>query len=449
LRPVQASGEIVVVAKDERSRQAFGQLPWSRRYDALLLDRLREMGAKRIVFNELFDKPLNVSGDRQFANALKRAHSKVWLSAYSEVDEISGRPVSFVPMANFEMSCCLVSSYVWYDSFGIINNAPYSVKIGGIERPSSATILANSNRRIGPMRPDAAIQIKSIPTISAYKILTNKVIVSEIRGKSIIVGRTSSNPLDKVRILGQGNVSGVYVQALAAETIRNGVAHELGWLPPFVGALLVGFLCISRSLHRERKRILFVGTAILFALILIGDRIGVHTELVPALVALSIFGLRDHLKRQLLAAISADPVSGLPSLTELTYIRKYDRCIVAALKVERFAMHMSELDLVGQRDFVRAIAARINIIFPDQVVHQGDEGLFVWLIPPERDYEPLSYIAQLTALFRLPIGGCKAAHDVGVAIGFGSNLNEPFAARLAVAIDRARISLFGTLVSVQ
>lgn len=449
LRPVQASGEIVVVAKDERSRQAFGQLPWSRRYDAMLLDRLRESGASRIVFYEMFDRPLNPLEDAEFIRALQRAEGKVWLSSYTEADEISGLPVDFMPMAKFKMNCCLVSSYVWFNPFGYVDRIYYSAKVGGAVRPSSAQILANGEGGKGAMRPDSAIQAKSVPTISAYTVLTGAMPVKALRGKSVIIGRTSSNSADKQQLIGQPKVSDVYVQAVAAETIRNGAALDLGWLLPFIAVLLIGLLCVTRTSHRERMRVLFGGFALLLVAILVGDRSGYHVEIVPALLAFTIFGMRDHMQRKLLAAASADPVSGLPCISELTYTRKYDRCIVAALKVERFPSHLAGLDPDGQRDFVRAVAARINIIFPDQVVHQGEEGLFVWLISPEREYDPLSYIAQLTALFRLPIGGRRAAHDVGVAIGFGSNLNEPFAARLAVATDRARVSLFGTLTSVQ
>jgi diguanylate cyclase len=448
-RPVQASGEIVVIAKDDRSLQAIGQLPWSRRYDAMLLDRLRELGAKRIVFNEIFDRESDEREDAAFVGALKRSSGKVWLSAYSEVDQMTGKSVDFVPLNKFNMSCCLVNNYIWYNAFGVVDNFPYFTNISSKYQPSSAVILGDGTVKTGPMRPDSAILVRSIPKISAYEIIYGKINKSKIYNKSVIIGITSSNADNKEWILGQGKFSGVLVRALAAESLRNGIAKDIGWIPPILFFALVGLLCIVRATHTERIRILISGALVLLILTIIGDRVGLYLEIVPAIVGLIIFGIRDHMQRQLLTVAGADPVSGLPRVSELAYIRKYDRCVVAALKVERFAMHMAGLEPIGQRHFVRSVAARINIIFPEQVVHQGEEGLFVWLVPPERDYEPLSYIAQLTALFRLPIGGHMTAHDVGVAIGFGSNLNDPFAARLAVATDRARISLFGTLTSVQ
>ena len=49
-----ASDDIVIVAVDEKSLEALGRWPWSRRVHAELVDRLTEAGAKAIVFDILF-----------------------------------------------------------------------------------------------------------------------------------------------------------------------------------------------------------------------------------------------------------------------------------------------------------------------------------------------------------------------------------------------------------
>jgi hypothetical protein len=51
-RRTAASGDIVVIAKDDRSAQQFGAIPWPRRHDAALIDKLREMGAKTIAMDD-------------------------------------------------------------------------------------------------------------------------------------------------------------------------------------------------------------------------------------------------------------------------------------------------------------------------------------------------------------------------------------------------------------
>jgi hypothetical protein len=63
VRPVAASGDIVVIAMDNRSTRQLGHWPWPRRHDAALVDRLREMGVKRIVYNVAFTEPTNRTDD--------------------------------------------------------------------------------------------------------------------------------------------------------------------------------------------------------------------------------------------------------------------------------------------------------------------------------------------------------------------------------------------------
>ena len=81
LRPTTASGDIVIVTKDEASAPRYGGLIWQRRYDAQLVDRLRMMGVQRIVFHEAMDQASNRTDDDALEAALARAKGKVWLDA--------------------------------------------------------------------------------------------------------------------------------------------------------------------------------------------------------------------------------------------------------------------------------------------------------------------------------------------------------------------------------
>lgn len=451
-RPISASGDIIVVAKDEISRKAFGELPWSRKYDAMLLDRLREMGAKRIVFNEAFDREMDSAGDDQFIKALDRARGKVWLGAYYDVDQRSGRQIDFFPHPKFQMDCCVAHSYLWKNSFGYADRVTTYEMIGGFRRPSSALVLAGkleADKEKKSSYIDTAIQYETIPQISAFSILNGQIDANKIRGRSIIIAHTVYNLSDKASLLGQYQMPPVFARVIAAESIKNGSIVRAGWIPALLIAVAVCLACVTSQNVSVRTKIVIAGAAFLMLAALVCDRFGLRIELAPALLALAVFGVRDRVKRLQLTAEIADPVSGLPSLSAFSFVRDRHKFYVGALKVERFSMHLAGYEAKSQREFVRAVASRINIVFPESVIHQGEDGIFVWLIDANDDYQPTSYIAQLTALFRIPIGGSRGPHDVGIAAGFSSDMSADFNARLAVAVDRARVSLFGTLSSVQ
>jgi Predicted transmembrane sensor domain len=60
----RASGNIVVIAIDEQSLRRVGNWPWGRRYDAQMVDRLMDAGAKRVFFDINFSYPSDPADDR-------------------------------------------------------------------------------------------------------------------------------------------------------------------------------------------------------------------------------------------------------------------------------------------------------------------------------------------------------------------------------------------------
>ncbi len=103
--PSEANSEdVVVVAIDEQSFSAFDkQWPWPREFHAALVDRLKEEGAKEIIFDVVFAEPSNNESDQAFAEAIKKAGN---VTLASDLSETQGGFVSGVietrPVALFE-----------------------------------------------------------------------------------------------------------------------------------------------------------------------------------------------------------------------------------------------------------------------------------------------------------------------------------------------------------
>jgi diguanylate cyclase len=444
-RPIAASGDIVVIAQDEKSRQAFGRWPWPRRYDAALVDRLRQMRVKTIVFNQPFADRSDSKDDKAFADALDRANGKVWLSAKLEEDQVTKSDIAVLPTTIFRSRTKQAHSNVWHNTFGYLKNIPFSSRVGDKSYPSSASVLAGHQMRTGDLRSDTAIQYRSIPTLSMIDVVEGQVDPVLLTGKSVMIGTTITNIGDVHAILGQGPAPSVYTRVIAAETIKNGLARELGWLPPLVTAMLIGLFCVVQRERRRRAQTLVFGGLVLLVVMLLGDRIGLHVEMVPALLLLSILAVREYVKRKMMTARTTHPISGLPDLTELHYINGREDCTVLALKVEQYPAVVGKLPPLRQRDMIHAVAARIAIVSPDSVVHQGDDGLFVWLIPhgSERDFDTLP--GQLLALFMVDVCDSYDTRMIGVSTGRCADLDLSFGERLAVASDRARVSAYITL----
>jgi hypothetical protein len=172
-------------------------------------------------------------------------------------------------------------------------------------------------------------------------------------------------------------------------------------------------------------------------LMLGGDRLGLRVDMVPALLALSIFSVREMNRRNVIAAMTTHKVSGLPNLAHLRLQKRYQDCVVVAVKVERFDEYLGRYSFDEQRTLTHTIAARINIAAPGCAVHQGHNGLFVLLVPPDTDIDMTTLGGQLWILFAVEVVGLNTNHLLGISVGVGNDFKRKFETRLDLAIDRA------------
>jgi diguanylate cyclase len=446
VRRTAASGDIVVIAKDERGAKLLGgTTEWKRRYDAQLVDKLRTMGAKRIVFNQVMSEPTNPIDDAILAAAFDRAGGNVFLNAQMEKSVITDRLNPVLPIPLFEAKTKQAHFWVTYGMFGNIQEFNSKEMISGKPYRSQAETIAGIAPKVAAIRPNFAIDYKTIPTISASDLIVGYIDRSEVLGKIVVISTVTTDMSEAYLILGQGRAPSVYSLAILAETLKTDIARELGYLIPLLLCALIGILCVTRSASRERNAILIAGTVGLVLLMLIGDRLKLHFEMVPAFLALSIFGVRDVLRGNVIAAMTTNAVSGLPNLAHLHFIKNYEKSVVVAVKVERFASLVSDMSLPDHKALIESIAARINIIAPDCVVHDGDDGLYVILITPDSVVEVDLVVEQLHALFTEKVVSLDSILKIYVSIGMNDDANLRFGERVAVATDRALHSAFVTL----
>jgi diguanylate cyclase len=443
-RRTAASGDIVVIAKDDRSVKAFGGMPWPRRYDAQLVDRLREMGAKRIVFNQVMADASNPIDDSALAAAFDRAGGQVWLGASLEIDKVSGAETALLPTPQFRSRTQQAHFWIWYGIFGHVEKTFGRMEIAGTPYRSQAAVLAGVGDDVS-IKPDYAIDYKAAPTFSAVDIVDGRIGHDALRGKTIFIVVTSNLAAIVSPISRQERAPVGYSLVIAAETLKAGVARELGYALPLLIVALIGIACVFGNISKIRLMIIGGGTLALLVLMLAGDRLGLRVDMVPALLALSIFSVREMNRRHVIAAMTTHKVSGLPNIAHLRLQKGYQECAVIALKFERFDEYIGRYSHDEQRAVTRAIAARINIAAPDCTVHQGDNGLFVLLVPPGGEIDVRTVSGQLIVLFALEVVGLNTTHLLGVSVGAGSDMKRKFESRLELAIDRAERGLFVTL----
>ena len=437
MRRTAASGDIIVVAKDYRSAKIYGSLPWPRRYDAQLVDKLHEMGAKRIVFNQVMADSSNQEDDTKLAAAFDRTKGKVWLSVSQEYDPITQRyePLLPIPLLRTKTQ---QAHFIWQP--GLFRNVKSIKSVETIGRKnylSTSAALSGLDRQPRELRPNFAIDSSTIPTLSASDVIAGKIQAPTVEGKTIIVGTTSDRIENLVYILGQSYVPGVYIFAIGAETLKRGPAQQWGYALPLIMALLICLICTALNAPSRRAFVLALGVVAVLAIALIGDQLSVHMEVMPALFLLIIAGIGEAVRRKNLPYMRVNDVSGFPNLWHLRRVKGYRDAIVVAVKIDFFDYHIDQYTLREQRQILTAIQVRIDLVLPGCVLHQSEDGMFVVLVPRNADVEIDAISGQLHLLFSQEFRAFKETRKLNATFAVEADSDHRFEQRLWLACDRA------------
>src|SRR5579884_2890311 len=241
------SGKLAIIEIDARSLAALNTWPWSRRYHAELLDQLRAAGASMIAFDVDFSARSDAGGDKQFGNALRMTQPVILPIFQQPASDASGsRMIKNHPAAEFG-SAWVGNVNIIPGRDGVVRDFLAATMVNGEIQPSMAVLLSE-NGSMGDKRfiPDWSIDLRRIPRFSFIDVLQGRVPQRLIAGKRFIIGATAIEMGDRYTIPRFGTVSGVVIQALAAESlIQHRALTRTGFIPTILGVLLAALFALS------------------------------------------------------------------------------------------------------------------------------------------------------------------------------------------------------------
>ncbi len=218
-----ASGNIVVIAIDAPSIDAIGVWPWPRKLHAELIDKLVSAGVSGIAFDIDFSTPSTPESDRELAAALQRSGGSVILPSFEQPENPNDRKIIHVnrPLPSFASRAWPAVVNISTDPDGVVRHYPFGETIDGAFVPSMATILAGRYERgKAQLGIDFSIQASSIPVVSYKDVLNGQAgTLAKLKSKKVIIGGTALELGDRFAVPNGRIVSGVLLQALAAESV--------------------------------------------------------------------------------------------------------------------------------------------------------------------------------------------------------------------------------------
>lgn len=434
-----ASGDIVVVAIDDRSLRELGTWPWPRRYHAKLADTLRRTGARRIFYNIDFTLATNPRDDEALATALSQV--EVTLPVQVFLDPVSQKATDVLPHSLFTTRAQLASNNFEYDFRGAVWNLPYTGKLSQTKYSSLASRIARVEGPAGKhFSIDYSLDLNSLPSVSATDVLKSSAEAKIVIGKDVIIGVTSRQLGDLYGAANHDRLPGVYIHAFGAETLKSGTPIDISWLVPFALALALAVWLIGRI-----NPLLFLlgagasGTLLLTVPIALEAHL-IFVDIVPTFFLLLVISLSlswSSFRQSYRRRGMVNTVSGFKNLNALYQDESGRRQVLIAARVQNYARIASALPAGGEAVLVAQIASRLTLGTTGSTLYQGDEGVFTWFAVQDTTSAVGEHLEALHGFFRSPLKVEADQVDVSISFGVDAELDRPLSNRLGAALVAA------------
>lgn len=433
-----ASGDIVLVAIDDRSLAEVDRWPWPRRVHADLVDKLAEAGATRIFFDVDFSSRTNPVDDGRLADAFRRHPGKVVLPVQSLTDRSTREKIVAEPLSLFRPYVETASIIFHYDYRGAAPFLPYAAEVEGRVHPTFAAKLAGiETGRMDRFRVDLSIDHKSLVSLSAADVLTGEISPSAVAGRQVIVGATSDQLGDIIRFPSQGMLGGVYLHILGAETLKSGTPVQLSWLLPWSMAGLLAAWAIGLRSRRRMIALLLAGVGAALAVPIIVERSLIFVDILPAIAMLLVLSGRLSwvaVRQAAMERARTHPLSGLPTLNVLRQETESASRPLIVARITNFAEITASTPVEEQRALIGQIAGRLALGSSGRKLYQGDEGIFAWFADDEMAISLDVHLGALHNFFRSPVRVGEATIDLNITFGIEVGSDRSTENRLGSAI---------------
>jgi adenylate cyclase len=239
-----------------KQHRMYSEFPFPRRYEARVIDRLREAGAKAIAVDLQFTQPTDPADDQALAAAIERAHGKVVLAA-TDVASNGETTVLGGNAVDAQLGARVASAVYTVDSDGEIRRFAYALH--GLHSFPVATDEVATRQRVpaslfahGPLPIDFAGPPEALHQRSFFDVLTHKPQPSVFAGKIVIVGASAPvlNDVHATATTNGAQMSGPEVWGNAAATLLSGV--PLRDVPRWISVALIVLLGVIAPLGSLR-----------------------------------------------------------------------------------------------------------------------------------------------------------------------------------------------------
>ncbi len=256
--------DIVIVGIDATSLQALNNWPWPRRHHARLIEQLTLARPRRVFLDIDFSSPSNMLDDAVFDAALarRRDYAVILPTFFQYATSTDRHLIVSRPLPRFARSTDVTGVNAEAGADGRVRQWRNSTRLDG-ERMASVIDPDRLLPEEQPVAIDFSISPASFTYVSYVDVLEGRVSRELFKDKPVFVGATALELNDTLNVPVYGNLPGIVVQAMAAETVNAGAPRSLpGWASLL---LLAAWAALGALLYGTRWRRNLVALALQLA----------------------------------------------------------------------------------------------------------------------------------------------------------------------------------------
>ncbi|MEO1046100.1 MAG: EAL domain-containing protein [Pseudomonadota bacterium] len=422
-----ASDDLVIVEIDAHSLQEIGRWPWSRDIHARLIDQLSKDGARQIAFDVDFSAASQPQVDDRLAQAIVDSDANVVLATFRQKQGANkSNNIENLPLPIFRENALLASVNVHPNRAGQVEHYGYGEITGGTVRPALGALIAASDGAIGKnFRIDQAIDIASFDSVSAIDVLRGNVAPASIAGRTALIGSTAIELGDHYASPGYGVIPGVYIHALASETLRNGndMPQASGWLA-FAATLLILATMLLRKSRRTRVRDTAIIPSVLVAALILGHLAAYHLSLayIPVgnalLLCFSYLFVRmvQTAVRNMQQARHHDSLTALPNAQNLQVSDQPHH--VAVLHIANYTDLVADCSQEELKAVLCGVAQRLSLMADEGRIYRTGDDQLAWIVGKDNLDSLADYFETISAFFLQPVHTAERKLRINAVCGY-------------------------------
>ena len=432
VKPV--SGDIVVVGIDSPSISEVGRWPWPRDKQAELIRKIDAYDPASIYIDIGYQGNTTPSADRALRDTLQNLQAPIKVIASVTRTE-NGSVNTIFSNPSVVGSVDTVTPYMPY-LFGFVWEIPTSIESTQGALPSvAASMGALKDTSASTIPINLAFDPSTIRHISSKDVINQTISVNQMKGKTVVLGVTDIAQNDVHAMPGWGQQPGVFFHVLAAESIKNGLPQNWGWIA-FFGAALV--LCVAQLTVTGLKYSTLMSWAGAAALLIVSTALTTMHILnnpLPALALIISVGIMIARQKSALIRSQRNAKTGYFNMTGYLVEEVVSNAVFIGATMTRAETRLGYVRQEDQIAILKEVGHRLSTVIDEQQLTHNDDQQFFWEMPGIPTHKLADHLEGMRQLFSEPliIDGRKI--DIDIHFGVDRNVNNNIKVRLLSALE--------------